>query len=103
MFTQSSAVSSFTSIPPGMGLSYSAIAGLGDVVEAVAEATGAKKVVEKIAEKTGRDCGCAKRKDWLNRAVPFGSEDPSRRISAVEKSEDPETEDPPSGTPDLPR
>ncbi len=62
------------------------ITGLGDVVEAVAEATGAKKVVEKIAEKTGRDCGCAKRKDWLNRAVPFGSEDPSRRISAVEKA-----------------
>ena len=43
-------------------------------VGAVAEATGAKKVVEKIAEKTGRDCGCAKRKDWLNRAVPFKPE-----------------------------
>lgn len=87
---------------PMLKINGKTITGLGDVVEAVAEATGAKKIVEKIAEKTGRDCGCAKRKDWLNRAVPFGSEDPSRRISAVEKIEDSETEDPPSGTPDLP-
>ena len=50
MYTQPSAVSTFTSIPPGTGLSYSAGTGLGDVVEVVAEATRAKKVVEKIAE-----------------------------------------------------
>ena len=86
-----------------MGLSYSVITGLGDVVEAVAEATGAKKVVETISEKTGRDCGGAKRKDWLKRALPSGSEDPSRRILAAEKGANPKTADPKSETPDLSR
>ena len=79
------------------------ITGLGDAVEAFNEATGIKKAVETISEKTGRDCGCGKRKEWLNRAVPFGSE---RRISAVRKSkapQPPEPEDPPSGSPDLSR
>jgi len=43
--------------------------GLGDLVEKVAEKTGIKKVVEKVA---GKDCGCAGRRDKLNKAVPFG-------------------------------
>lgn len=40
--------------------------GLGDVVEAITEATGIKKVVEAITE----DCGCAARKEKLNEWYP---------------------------------
>ncbi len=43
--------------------------GLGDLVERVAEKTGVKAVVEKVA---GKDCGCGRRRDKLNKAVPFG-------------------------------
>jgi hypothetical protein len=49
--------------------------GLGDVVEAVTEATGIKKAVETVAKATGRDCGCGRRKEALNRLVPFKKED----------------------------
>jgi hypothetical protein len=42
--------------------------GLGDVVENITEATGIKKVVEKVI---GKDCGCGKRKDTLNRVFPI--------------------------------
>ena len=38
-------------------------------MERVAEKTGVKAVVEKVA---GKDCGCGKRRDILNKAVPFG-------------------------------
>jgi len=48
--------------------------GLGDAVEAVAEATGIKKIVETVAKATGRDCGCGRRKEALNRLVPFKKE-----------------------------
>ena len=37
--------------------------GLGDTVEKITKATGIKKAVEWIA---GKDCGCDKRKKWLN-------------------------------------
>ena len=40
--------------------------GLGDDIEKFTEATGIKKVVEKVSEITGKDCGCAKRKEYLN-------------------------------------
>ena len=40
--------------------------GLGDLVESFTEATGIKKVVESITE----DCGCAARKEKLNKAFP---------------------------------
>ena len=43
--------------------------GIGDMVQKVAEKTGIKSVVEKVA---GKDCGCGKRRDILNKAVPFG-------------------------------
>jgi hypothetical protein len=43
--------------------------GLGDLVERVAEKTGVKAIVEKVV---GKDCGCGKRRDILNKAVPFG-------------------------------
>ena len=43
--------------------------GLGDSIEKITEATGIKKVVNKI---TGdKDCGCNKRKETLNKIVPY--------------------------------
>ena len=43
--------------------------GLGDSIEKLTEATGIKKVVNKI---TGdKDCGCNKRKEILNKIVPY--------------------------------
>jgi hypothetical protein len=45
--------------------------GLGDSIEKVTTATGIKKVVETVAKATGKDCGCEKRKDALNRAFPY--------------------------------
>ena len=50
------------------------INGLGDAVEAVTEATGVKAVVEKVAKATGRDCGCGRRREALNKLVPFKKE-----------------------------
>ena len=96
MYTQPSAVSTFTSIPPGTGLSYSAGTGLGDVV---AEATRAKKVVEKIAETAVVPSG----KPGSKAPVLFGSEDRSRGISAAEKAADPNATTPPRGSLDLSR
>jgi len=29
-------------------------------------------VVDKVSEATGKDCGCGRRKDSLNRQFPFG-------------------------------
>ena len=49
--------------------------GLGDLVEKVTVNTGIKRIVDKIAKATGKDCGCNKRKDILNRLVPFKKED----------------------------
>lgn len=40
--------------------------GLGDRIEEITTATGIKAVVDKISEVTGVDCGCEKRKEWLN-------------------------------------
>jgi hypothetical protein len=44
--------------------------GLGDDIEKITKATGIKKVVDAIAEATGADCGCGKRKEWLNNRFP---------------------------------
>lgn len=45
--------------------------GLGDVVENFTEATGIKAVVEAVTKAVGiEDCGCAARKEVLNRAFP---------------------------------
>tara|TARA_B100000497_G_C7588382_1_gene353918 strand:+ start:517 stop:666 length:150 start_codon:yes stop_codon:yes gene_type:complete len=46
--------------------------GLGDAVEKVTKATGIKHVVDKVSQATGKDCGCGRRKDSLNRQFPFG-------------------------------
>ena len=45
--------------------------GLGDSIEKFTKATGIKKVVDTVAKATGKDCGCNKRKDTLNRAFPY--------------------------------
>ena len=43
--------------------------GLGDVIENITEATGIKKIVETFTE--GKDCGCDKRKEILNKLFPI--------------------------------
>ena len=43
--------------------------GLGDTIEKITEATGIKKVVELFAD--GKDCGCNKRKEVLNKKYPY--------------------------------
>jgi len=40
---------------------------IGDAIEKVTIATGIKTVVDKISKKTGKDCGCAARKEKLNK------------------------------------
>jgi len=45
--------------------------GLGDTIEKFTKATGIKKVVDTVAKAAGKDCGCGKRKDALNRVFPY--------------------------------
>lgn len=45
--------------------------GLGDTIEKLTTVTGVKKVVETVAKAVGKDCGCAKRRDALNRVFPY--------------------------------
>ena len=45
--------------------------GLGDTVAKITKATGIKKVVDTVAKATGKDCGCGKRQDTLNRLFPY--------------------------------
>jgi len=45
--------------------------GLGDTVAKITKATGIKKVVDKVSQAAGKDCGCNKRQDTLNRAFPY--------------------------------
>jgi hypothetical protein len=45
--------------------------GLGDTVEKITEVTGIKRVVEKVSKATGKDCGCNKRKEKLNKMFPY--------------------------------
>ena len=47
--------------------------GLGDSIQKITKATGIKKVVDKISEVTKKDCGCARRKDTLNRLFPYNN------------------------------
>jgi hypothetical protein len=53
-----------------MGRKKKAI-GLGDTIEQITEATGIKKVVDTISKVTGWDCGCDKRKETLNKLIPY--------------------------------
>ena len=45
--------------------------GLGDLVEAVTTVTGVKKEVDTVSKVTGKPCGCAEKRDSLNRKYPF--------------------------------
>jgi len=45
--------------------------GLGDTIEKITKATGIKKVVDTVSKATGKDCGCDKRRDTLNRIFPY--------------------------------
>jgi hypothetical protein len=46
--------------------------GLGDSIEKVTRATGLKSLTEIASRAMGfRDCGCNKRKAWLNKVVPY--------------------------------
>ena len=45
--------------------------GLGDVVAKVTHWTGIDKAVKAVATATGTDCGCGKRQQKLNEAMPF--------------------------------
>jgi hypothetical protein len=45
--------------------------GLGDTIEKITKATGIKKIVETVSKATGKDCGCDKRRDALNRIFPY--------------------------------
>ena len=45
--------------------------GLGDSIEKLTQATGIKKVVDTVSKVTGTPCGCAERRDTLNRLFPY--------------------------------
>ena len=45
--------------------------GLGDTVEKFTRATGIKKAVDAVSKAVGKDCGCKKRKDKLNKMFPY--------------------------------
>ncbi len=45
--------------------------GLGDTIEKITKATGIKTVVDKVSKVTGKDCGCGKRKEKLNKIFPY--------------------------------
>ena len=46
---------------------------LGDSIEKFTKATGIKKVVDTVVKATGKDCGCKKRKNNLNRLFPYNN------------------------------
>jgi|TARA_R110000744_G_scaffold51471_1_gene110808 hypothetical protein len=45
--------------------------GLGDSIQKITKATGIHTVVEKVSKAMGKDCGCASRRDTLNRKFPY--------------------------------
>ncbi len=45
--------------------------GVGDIVERMANLAGGKALAQWYKELTGSDCGCANRKDRLNRMYPL--------------------------------
>ncbi len=46
--------------------------GFGDSVEKFTQKTGIKSVVQKVTKAAGvEDCGCGKRRDTLNRIIPY--------------------------------
>lgn len=47
--------------------------GLGDSIEKFTKATGIKTVVEKVSEGLNIPCGCKKRRERLNKRVPYNN------------------------------
>lgn len=45
--------------------------GLGDSIHKFTAFTGIKKAVDVISKVTNSDCGCDKRRDTLNRIIPY--------------------------------
>jgi hypothetical protein len=45
--------------------------GLGDTIDKITTATGVKKVVKAVSKAAGKDCGCAARREKLNKAMPY--------------------------------
>lgn len=45
--------------------------GLGDTIHNFTTRTGIARAVNKISEVTGKDCGCAKRREALNNKFPY--------------------------------
>lgn len=46
--------------------------GLGDSIEKVTKATGLKSLMDLSMQSLGvKDCGCNKRKNWLNKQFPY--------------------------------
>lgn len=45
--------------------------GFGDTVAKVTKLTGIQSVVKTVSKKMGKDCGCDKRRDTLNRMIPY--------------------------------
>ena len=45
--------------------------GFGDTVSKVTRITGIKSVVDTVTKKLGTDCRCDKRRDTLNRIIPY--------------------------------
>jgi hypothetical protein len=47
--------------------------GLGDTIDKITTATGIKSVVNGVARVTKKECGCAKRREQLNKKYPYAS------------------------------
>jgi len=45
--------------------------GFGDTIAKVTRITGIKSAVDTVSKKLGSDCGCDKRRDTLNRIIPY--------------------------------
>lgn len=55
--------------------------GLGDTIAAFTKATGLDKVAERVAKAAGKeDCGCGKRRETLNRLVPYNVKTPPAQL-----------------------
>jgi len=48
--------------------------GFGDTVAKLAHAVGADKIADSWSEATGKDCGCKKRQETLNKMFPYNKE-----------------------------
>ena len=48
--------------------------GLGDTVEKISKTVGADKVAKVYEKVTGKSCGCAARRDKLNRVFPYNKQ-----------------------------